>query len=79
MSGDFRGVIIFWLINRLHQTHFCGRVDNTILRPLFCAPSPAAPGGDCPPLPPPSLRHCVQVDRRPTASDQRLVARSFNA
>jgi len=28
----------------------------------FCAPLPAAPGGNCPPLPP-QLRHCIRHDK----------------
>ena len=31
----------------------------TILRPLFCAPLPAAPGGNCPALPPPPRNYAT--------------------
>ena len=55
----------FWLIQQLHQTYFCDRVNEAILRPLFCAPSPAAPGVTSPSAPPPcyALHQYYDVSR----------------
>jgi len=34
--------------NKLHQTYFCGRVDEAILRPCFAPPHLLRPGATAP-------------------------------